>query len=111
MDERREEKKAQSERNAANNTNNIRNAADVAIASKNPYGVAAGAAIKGADALTGGKASEAAGKAMEKGNELTGPVGKRNQDLMNNLSESGMSNKAGQAARMYNGFGGGPPNK
>ena len=47
-----EEQKA---RNDANNAKNIRNAADVAIASKNPYAMAAGAAVKGADKLTGGK--------------------------------------------------------
>ena len=56
------QKKAEQQRNAANNAETIRNAADVAIASKNPYGVAAGGAIKAADAVTGGKASELAGK-------------------------------------------------
>ena len=52
-----EDKKVQDERNTENNANNIRNAADVAIASKNPYGVAAGGAIKVADKLTKGKSS------------------------------------------------------
>ena len=40
----------------ANNTNTIRNAADVAIATKNPYAVAAGVAVKTADGITDGKA-------------------------------------------------------
>ena len=111
MNDNRAEKKEQEAKNAANNTENIRNAADVAIASKNPYGVAAGTAEKIADAITGGKASEIAGSAMAKGNGLTGPFGKQNQNLMNNLNESGLGNKAGKVARMSNGFGGEPNNK
>ena len=51
------------ERNDANNANNIRNAADVAIASGNSYAAGAGLAVKGVDAVTGGKGSEIAGKA------------------------------------------------
>ena len=45
---------AEKERNVENNAQNINNAADVAIASKNPYGVAAGMAVKGANTLTNG---------------------------------------------------------
>ena len=41
----------------ANNANTIRNAADVAIATKNPYAVAGGAAVKAADKLTDGKST------------------------------------------------------
>ena len=41
-----DQRKAQEQRNAANNAENIRNAADVAIASKVPHAVAAGAAEK-----------------------------------------------------------------
>lgn len=85
----------------ANNANTIRNAADVAIATKNPYGVAAGVAVKGADALTDGKASEALGKAMTKANQYT-PGGNQVQNLSNNLSESGLGDKIGQAAAMKN---------
>lgn len=89
------------ERADANNANTIRNAADVAIATKNPYGVAAGVAVKGADALTDGKASEALGKAMTKANQYT-PGGNQVQNLSNNLSESGLGDKIGQAAAMKN---------
>ena len=55
---------SQDERNVKNNANNIRNAADVAMASKNPYAMAAGAVVKGADKITGGKSTEALGKAI-----------------------------------------------
>lgn len=85
----------------ANNANTIRNAADVAIATNNPYGVAAGVAVKGADALTDGKASEALGKAMTKANQYS-PGGNQVQNLSNNLSESGLGDKIGQAAAMKN---------
>lgn len=85
----------------ANNANTIRNAADVAIATKNPYGVAAGVAVKGVDALTDGKASEALGKAMTKANQYS-PGGNQVQNLSNNLSESGLGDKIGQAAAMKN---------
>ena len=107
MDEQREEKKAQEQRNAQNNANNIRNAADVAIASKNPYGMAAGAAVKAADKLTGGKAIDAAGAGLAKANKMTGPVGNMTQNALNGINESGIGNRAGQAARLYNGAKGG----
>ena len=85
----------------ANNTNTIRNAADVAIATKNPYAVAGGLAVKGADAVTGGKASEALGKGFTKVNQVS-PGGKQIQNLSNELSESGLGDKIGQAAAMKN---------
>ena len=107
MDEQREAKKAEQQRNAANNAETIRNAADVAIASKNPYGVAAGGAVKAADALTGGKASELAGKGLAAANKIS-PGGKQLQNGINNINESGLGDKAGKAARMYNGMNGGP---
>ena len=47
--------KSQDQRNIDNNAKNIRNAADVAIASKEPHAAAAGAAVKAADKITGGK--------------------------------------------------------
>ena len=85
----------------ANNTNTIRNAADVAIASKNPYAMAAGAAVKTADKFTDGKASEALGRGMTKVNRYS-PGGNQVQNLSNNLSESGLGDKIGQAAAMKN---------
>ena len=53
----RDDRDYETARADANNANTIRNAADVAIASKNPYAMAAGAAVKGLDAVSGGKAS------------------------------------------------------
>ncbi len=94
------------ERNIKNNTQNIRNAADVAIATKNPYAVAAGAAVKAADKLTGGKSSEALGKTL---NQVTkrAPGGKKLQDGLNKLNESGAGDKLGQAASLSSGMNGG----
>ena len=102
MDEQREQKKAEQQRNAANNTETLRNAADVAIASKVPHAVAAGAAVKAADKLTGGAATDLAGKGLAKANQLA-PGGKQLQNGINGINESGLGQKAGQAARLYNG--------
>ena len=100
------DQKAEDERSTQNNANNIRNAADVAIASKNPYAAAAGAAVKAADKITGGKSTEALGKGMTKANKMA-PGGKRIQNASNKLNESGASDKIGTAARMKNGMSGG----
>ena len=48
-----EQKQAEDARSTQNNANTILNAADVAIATKNPYAAAAGAAVKAADKITG----------------------------------------------------------
>ena len=100
------DKKAEDERSTQNNANNIRNAADVAIASKNPYAMAAGAAVKAADKITGGKSTEALGKGMTKANKMA-PGGKKIQNASNKLNESGASDKIGTAARMKSGGAGG----
>ena len=92
-------------RNNQNNANNIRNAADVAIATKNPYAMAAGGAVKAADKITGGKSTEALGKGMTKANEMM-PGGNRIQNASNRLSESGASDKIGRAAAVKNGVSG-----
>lgn len=96
----------QDERNIQNNANNVRNAADVAMATKNPYAMAAGAIVKGADKLTGGKSSEMLGKAINQANKVT-PGGKTAQNALNKMNESGASDKIGKAASMYNGAQGG----
>ena len=84
------------------NANNLRNAADVAMATKNPYALGIGGAIKAADKMTGGKSSEVLGKAMEK--ELKrSPFGGLMQKASNKLSESGASDAIGKAASMKNG--------
>ena len=78
------DRKAEDERSTQNNANNIRNAADVAIASKNPYAMAAGAAVKAADKITGGKSTEALGKGMTRANKMA-PGGKKIQNASNKL--------------------------
>ena len=98
-----EDMKAEDARSTANNANNIRNAADVAIASKEPHAAAVGAAVKGADKLTGGKSSEALGKVMTKANKVS-PMGRKLQNASNKLNESGASDKIGQSARMASGM-------
>ena len=103
-------KNKQQERNIENNANNIRNAADVAIASKNPYGVAAGTTIKAADKLTGGRATKEMGKAMNKITQSS-PMGRQLQKQSNKLNESGMSNKAGKIAALQNRFDKNRPNQ
>ena len=101
-----ENQMSQDERNIKNNAKNIDNAADVAMASNFAPAVAVGAAIKGADKLTGGKSTEALGKAMNKANKVA-PGGKKIQDASNKLAESGASDKIGQGARMLNARNGG----
>ena len=83
-----------------NNTDNIKNAADVAIASGNAYAMAAGAAVKAGDKLTGGKASEALGKGLTKVTEAM-PGGAAVQEKLDQINESGLGDKAGKAASIY----------
>ena len=87
LDEMQEEvpQKSQDEINVENNAKNIRNAADVAIATKNPYAMAAGYAVKGLDKITGGKSTEAVGKAINKVNKVA-PGGNMIQYASNKLS-------------------------
>lgn len=96
-------KELEKKRNDSNNARNVRNAADVAIASGNPYAMAAGFAVKGADKLSGGRASNALGKGMSTANRIV-PAGKSLQNVSNNLSESGVSDVAGRAASIKNGI-------
>lgn len=84
-----------------NNAQNVKNAADIAIASKNPYAMAAGKAVKTADKLTGGKSSESLGKGLTKATNKM-PAGKSMQDMLNKANESGLGDKLGQAARVVN---------
>ncbi len=92
---------SQKERNNVNNTNTVKNAADVAMASKNPYAMAAGAAVKAADKVTKGKSSEALGKALGR-TAKTMPNGNQLQKKINQMNESGMTDKLGKAAAAYN---------
>lgn len=106
VDESELTKAEKRERNAQNNAQNLRNAADVAIASGEAHAVAIGEGVKILDKATGGKSTELLGKALER-TERHAPGGKRFQDLSNKLAESGASDKIGKAASMYNGATGG----
>ena len=97
---------SQDERNIKNIAKNIDNAADVALASKNPYAMAAGAAVKVGNKVTNGKFGEKLGKIANDVNKVA-PGGKKIQDASNKLAESGASDKIGQGARMLNARNGG----
>ena len=92
---------SEKERANRNNAQNLRNAADVAIASGEAHAVAIGEGVKVADKLTGGKSTDLLGKGMTNANKIM-PGGKRAQALSNKIAESGIGDKAGKAASMYN---------
>ena len=92
----------QRRRNVANNANNVRLAADVAANTANPYAKAAGTAVKVADKVSGGKASEKLGKEMDKFMKTQGLKGKMMQAAMNKMSENGTSNRIASAANKKN---------
>ena len=92
----------QRRRNVANNANNVRLAADAAAKTANPYAKAAGTAVKVADKLSDGKASEKLGKAMDKFMKAQGLKGKMMQAAMNKASENGTSNRIAAAANKKN---------
>lgn len=94
---------AQKQRNIQNNANNIRNASDIAIATGNPYAAAAGAVVKAADKATQGKSSEALGKVLNNTLQKQ-PGGDKLQEKLNQINESGLGDKMGQAAAAYNGM-------
>ena len=93
------------ERNAQNNANTLRNAAEVAVASGEAHAVAIGEAVKLADKATGGKSTELLGKGLERANRYN-PGGKMLQGASNKLAESGLGDKIGKGASMYNGMSG-----
>lgn len=97
---------SEKERADKNNAKNIQAAADVAIQSGHPIAAAVGGAVKAADKLTGGKASEQLGKAATKAMNGT-PGGKKLQDASNKLSESGASDAISKVASMKGGEPGG----
>ena len=51
-------KQVAQQRNIANNTNNVRAAADIASKVDHPYAKAAGLAVKAADKISGGKEND-----------------------------------------------------
>ena len=88
-------------RNIANNAHNVQSAADLASKSANPYAKAAGTAIKAADKLSDGKASQSLGKTIDKVNKFS-PGGRLAQMAMNKMSESGTSSRIGSALSKKN---------
>lgn len=96
---------SQKQRNIQNNANTVKNAADVAIASKNPYAMAAGGAVKLADKISGGRASQELGKKMNTLNKIS-PGGRKIQRASNMLAETGVGDAIGKAASMKSGGGG-----
>ena len=96
------------ERADKNNANTIKNAADVAIASKEPHAAAIGGAVKTADAATGGKSTEMLGKGLTNTNKGMPGVGKLAQGFSNKRAESGAGDKVGKAASMSSGANGSP---
>lgn len=98
QDERQESK---NERNIRNNENNILNAAEVAEASGNPIAMAIGRGVKIADKVSGGRATTAQAKMLNRTNKIV-PGGRKAQRGLNSLSESGISNKVGDAASKKN---------
>lgn len=94
--------KSQDERNTENNAKNINNAANVAIKSGVPVAAAVGAAVKGADKITGGKISKVAGKLFTEFNKMV-PLGDKLQGVSNQISESGVSDAIGAIAAVDKG--------
>lgn len=97
-----DEKKMQDERNIKNNANTINNIADVAIASKHPYAVAGGMAVKGLDKITNGKSTEMLSEGVTKSLKYN-PMGKQIQQTSNVLAESGAGNAIGKTASLKSG--------
>lgn len=89
------------QRNVANNANNIRNLADVASKTANPYAKAAGTAVKVADKLSGGKASMQLGKALHNANKLS-LGGNLLQKASNKMAESGTGSRISSALNKKN---------
>lgn len=84
-----------------NNANDIRNAASIAIASKNPSAMLAGGTVKLADKLTDGKSTDALAKGLTRANKLM-PGGRNIQDMLNGVNESGVGDAASTAANLEN---------
>lgn len=96
-------KKAETQRNVANNANNVRAAAEIASKTNNPYAKAIGEGVKMADKISGGKSSEKLGKALNTANKLGGLSGRMAQAALNKMSESGTSDRIASAMNKKNG--------
>lgn len=89
-------------RNAANNANVAKTAANVAQASGHPIAAAIGKGINIADKVSGGKATQKLGNAMTKLNKYNGLQGKALQAASNKIAESGTSSRINQALSKKN---------
>lgn len=96
--------KSQDEINAENNKKALDAAAEIAEKTGNPYAVAAAKIYKGANKLTGGKAGEKMGQAMNKINKVA-PGGKDVQELTNALGKSGTTDAVKNGVGATNGGG------
>lgn len=101
----------QKEREIQNNINTHKNAAEVAIATKNPYAMAIGYGYKALDNITDGESSKYIAQKNRMFNKIA-PGGRQMQRLSNKSSESGIGDKVGQIASIKSSFskgGGGKP--
>lgn len=91
------------QRNVANNANAVRNAADMASRSANPYAKASGTAVKAADKISGGKSSVAIGKGINRANKIA-PGGRMAQGGINKNVESGTADRINKATNKRKGL-------
>ncbi len=96
-----EKRETKTERANRNNTQNVKNAAEVAKKVPNPYAKVAGHVVSAADKVTGGKSSELLGKAVTNTYRFM-PGGRRIQKSFNRINESGVGNFAGKIASISN---------
>lgn len=108
---RKQERTAKNARNATNNAKAVRAAADIASQSGNPYAMAIGKGVQVADKISGGKASENLGKALNTMNKMSGIQGKMMQAALNKMGESGTSDRIASAVNMKNGNAPSAPSK
>ena len=96
------ENQTANQRNVANNSKNIRAVADMASKTSNPYAKTAGLAVKTADKISGGKASEKLGKTLNTLNKMNGLKGRMMQSALNKMGESGTTNRISNAINKKN---------
>lgn len=99
--------KTKKQREAENNAKLIQNVADIASKTTDPTAKAVGTAVKTADKLTNGKATQAMGKAMRVANKMPWnramPMsGKTMQRTANFLGNSGLGDKLSSLMQMKN---------
>ena len=96
-----EEMQAKKARENANNANMVKNLAEIGSHVDDPTVKGISEAVKTADKLTGGKASQMLGKALTKNNKIS-PGGRMLQKASNKLAESGMGDRLTSAMNAKN---------